>query len=134
MFPLLFSFLSGVRELSATASLEELLQPEASPQHSIVPGVSSRDLIASLCPVAAALVVATVRHYNEKRMQERTSDLHVYSSPLLTFGDVNAASYNNCGDLGAVLKRRRSETFYVSEDSIVVFRVCSPCLTSMAWV
>lgn len=123
MFPLLFSVLSGVREPSATAFLEEFLQPEASPQHPIMPGVSSRDLIASLCPVAAALVVATIRYYNEKRMQERTSDPHARSSSLSAFEDVSVASYNNCGDLGAAMKGRRSETFYVSDDSIVVFRV-----------
>lgn len=132
MFPLLFSVLSGVRELSATASLEGFRQSEAPPRLSIMPGVSSRDLIASLCPVAAALIVATVRYYNEKRMQQRTSDPHAYFNPLLTFEDINIASYKDCGDLRTVLGRCRSETFYISDDSIVVFRVCN--LNLLIWV
>lgn len=134
MFPLLFSVLSSIRELSATASLAQFQQPDASPQLPIIPGVSSTDLIASLCPVAAALIVATIRYYNEKQIQQRTSDLRVYSTPLLTFEDVDIASYNDCGDLGTALKRRRSEMFYVSDDSIVVFRVCSLSLNSAIWV
>ena len=125
MFPLLFSVLSGIKELSATASLEGFRQSEAPPRLSIMPGVSSRDLIASLCPVAAALVVATTRYYNEKRMQQRTSDPHVYSNPLLAFEDINIESGNDCGDLRTALGRCRSETFYISDDSIVVFRVCN---------
>jgi len=127
MFPLLFSVLSGVRELSATTSLAEFQRPEAFP---IMPGVSSRDLLASLCPIAAALIVATVRHYNEKQVQQRTLDLHDHSSTLLTFEDVDIASYNDCGDLGKALGRRRSETFYASDNSIVVFTVCSLSLNS----
>ena len=134
MFPLLFSVLSGVRELSATASLEGFRQPEAPPRLSIMPGVSSRDLIASLCPVAAALIVATIRYYNEKRMEERTSDPHSYSNPLLTFDDIDIASYNDCGDLRTALGRCRSETFYISDDGIAVFRVCTLSLNLMIWV
>ena len=131
MFPLLFSVLYGVRELSATASLEGFRQPEASPRFSIMPGVSSRDLIASLCPVAAAIIVAAIRYYNEKRMRQRASDPHAYSSPFLTFEDINIASYKDCGDLHTAFGRCRSETFYFSNDGIVVFRVCNLSLNSM---
>lgn len=122
MFSLLFSILSGVRELSATASLEEFQQPEPLSQLPTMPGVSSKDLIASLCPVAVAVIVATIRYYNESQMQRRISDPYVYSSPFWMSED---ASCDNCGDLGTALARRRSESFYISDDSIVVFRVCT---------
>jgi len=131
MFPLLFSVLSGVRELSATASLAEFQQPESLPELPIIPGVSPRDLLASLCPIAVAFIVATVRHYNEKQVQQRTSDLHDHSSLFLTFEDVDTASCNDCGDLGKALGRRRSETFYVSDNSIVVFTVRNLNLNSV---
>lgn len=130
----LFSVLSGVRELSATASLEEFQQPEASPQLPIMPGVSPGDLIASLCPIVAALIVATIRYYNEKQVQQRTSDPYIYSSPFLTPQDVKIAGYNDCGDLGTALERYRSETFYISDGSIVVFKVCNLSLNLMTWV
>jgi len=125
MLPLLLSFLSGVRELSATASLAEVQQPKAPLEFIDISGVSSRDLIASLCPVAVALVVASIRYYNEKQMQQRASDPQTHSSPLLSFGevDVDTAPHGDCGDFGTALERRRSERFYVSDTSIVVFRV-----------
>jgi hypothetical protein len=131
MLPLLFSILSGVRELSATAYLEEFQQPEPLSQLPIIPGVSSKDLIASLCPVAVAVIVATIRYYNEGQMQQRISGPYVYSSPfwMLEGGDI--ASCNDCGDLGTALARRRSQTFYIPDDSIVVFRVCTLSLNSM---
>lgn len=125
MFPLLFSVLSGVRELSATASLEELQQPEPLSQPPITSGVSSKDLIASLCPVAVAIIVATVRYYNEGRMQQRILDPYVYSSPFWISEDADIVPCDDCGDLGTALARHRSETFYISDDSIVVFRVCT---------
>ena len=131
MLSLLFSVLSGVRELSATASLAEFQQPEASPELPTIVGVPPRDLLASLCPIAVAFIVATIRHYNEKHVQQRTLDLHDHSSPLLTFEDANIASYNNCGELDTAIKRRRSETFYVSENSVIVFTVCSLSLNSV---
>lgn len=131
MFPLLFSVLSGVRELSATASLAEFQQPEASPEIPTIPGVSSKDLLTSLCPIAVALVVATIRHYNEKQVQQRTLDTNYHSNPLLTFEDADTASYSNCGELGTALERRRSETFYVSENSVVIFTVGSLSLNSV---
>ena len=127
MFPLLLSLLSGVRELSATASLAEVhvQRPKAPPELPYISGVSSRDLIASLCPVAVAIIVASIRYYNEKQMQQRTLDPRAQPSPLLTFGDVDTASHGNCGDFGTVLERQRSETFYVSDTSVAIFRVCS---------
>jgi hypothetical protein len=128
MFPLLFSILSGVRELSATASLAELEQPEAPLEFPMTLGVSSRDLIASICPIAVAFIVATVRHYNEKQMEQRTSDPHLHQNPLLTLEDVEVAPHGNCGDFGTALGRRRSEAFYVSDNSVVVFKVGSPSL------
>lgn len=130
MFPLLFSVLSGVRELSATASLEEFLGPEPLSQLPIMPGVSSKDLIASLCPIAVAVIVATIRHCNESRMQQRISDPYVYSSPFWMEEDADVAPYEDCGDLGTALARRRSEKFYISDDSIVVFRVRTLSLNS----
>ncbi|KAF9645248.1 hypothetical protein BDM02DRAFT_3120542 [Thelephora ganbajun] len=108
MIPLLFSLLSSVKELSATASLVELQQPEAPPELLIMPGVSPGDLLASLCPIAVALIVATIRYRNEKQMQQRTSDLHDHSSSSSAFEDANITP---------------SETFYVSDNSIVIFRV-----------
>lgn len=125
MLPLLLSFLSGVRELSATASLAEAQQPETPPELPDMSGVSCRDLIASLCPVAVAFVVASIRYYNDKKMRRRTSDPQADASQLLAFGDVDTGSHNNCGDCGTVLERRRSEAFYVSDTSVVVFRVCN---------
>lgn len=124
MLPLLLSCLSSVRELSATASLAEVQPPTAPPQLPYMSGVSSRDLIASLCPVAAACVVASIRYYNEKQMQKRTLDPQDDPNPLLTFSDADTASHGNCGDFGTILERRRSETFYVSDTSVVTFRVC----------
>jgi hypothetical protein len=123
MFPLLLSVLSGVRELSATASLAELLRQEVPPDFPTMPGVSQKDLIASLCPIAAAFIVAMIRSYNEKQIQERTSSPRVRPASLLTFGDVNVGSHNNCGDIVTTLEPRRSERFYVSDDSIMNFRV-----------
>ena len=117
-----FSILSGVRELSATASLEDFQQSDPSSQLPIMPGVSSKDLIASICPVAVAVIVATIRYYNESQMRQRISDPYVYSNP---FWMLEGASCDDCGDLGTALTRRRSETFYISDDSIVVFRVCT---------
>lgn len=125
MLPFLLSFLSGVRELSATASLAEVQQPKAPLELPDMSGVSSRDLIASLCPVAVAFVVASIRYYNEKQMEQRTSDPQAHSSPLLTFGDVDSLAHGDCGDLSTALQRRRSGEFYVSDASVVVFRVCA---------
>lgn len=133
MLPLLLSFLSSVRELSATASLAEVQQQKALPQLPDMSSVSSRDLIASLCPVAVAFIVASVRYYNEKQMQLRTSDPQAHPSPLLTFGGVDTASSGDCGDFGVGLERRRSETFYVSDTSVVIFRVCISSLNSVKW-
>jgi len=73
--------------------------------------------------------VATVRYYNEKQIQQRASDPQVHTNPLLTFGDVDIVQHSNCGDIGAVLERRRSERFYISDNSIVTFKVRSPGLT-----
>lgn len=120
----MLSFLSGVRELSAIASLAEAQQPKTLPEIPDMSGVSSRDLIASLCPVAVAFIVASIRYYNEKQMEQRTLDPQVRLSPLLTFEDVDTGSQGNCGDLGTALEHRRSETFYVSDTSVVIFRVC----------
>jgi len=133
MFPLLFSVLSGVRELSATASLADFQPPEASPGLPSILGVSSKDLLASVCPIAVALIVATIRHYNEKQMQQRTSDSDGCSNLLSTFEDADVASYGKCGDIGAALQRRRSKTFYVSDNSIMIFRVRTLSLNSMPW-
>lgn len=125
MLPLLLSFLSGVRELSATASLAEVQQSKPPLEVLDISGVSSRDLIASLCPVAVAFIVASIRYYNEKQMQQRTLDPQAQPNPLLAFGDVDTELYGNCGDVGATPKRQRSEAFYVSDTSVVIFRVCS---------
>ena len=129
MFPLLLSVLSGVRELSATASLAEAHKPDVSFELPNLPGVSAKDFVASLCPIAVAFIVATIRYYNEKQIQRRTSDPQVHPNPLLTFGDVNIVQHSNCGDIGAVLERRRSERFYISDNSIVTFKVRSTSLT-----
>lgn len=133
MFPLLFSVLSGVRELSATASLAEILQPEMTSELPSMPGVSPRDLVASLCPIAVALIVATIRYRNEKQVQQRTFNPQTHSALLLTFGDAGIMPYSNCDDLGAVLERQRSETFYISDSSVVIFKVRSRNLSSMEW-
>jgi hypothetical protein len=133
MFPLLFSFLSGVRELSATASLAEFQQPEAPSELPVMLGIPSRDLLTSLCPIAVALIVATTRYYNEKQMEQRASDPDDYSNPLSTFGDIGTASYNDCGNFGTALEHRRPEMFYISNDSMVVFRVCGSMLKFVTW-
>jgi hypothetical protein len=134
MLPLLLSFLSGIRELSATASLAEAQQPRAPLELPDMSGVSSRDLIASLCPVAVAFIVASIRYYNEKQMRHRTLDPQVDPTPLLTFGDVDTASHGDCGDWGTELEHRRSKAFYVSDTSVVVFRVCSLSENLVKWV
>ena len=133
MFPLLLSVLSGVRELSATASLAEFQQPGELLELLVMPGVSSKELVASLCPIAVAFVVATIRYYNEKQVKQRALDPYPQSSPgLLPFGDVDTASHSNCGDFNAAVERRRSDTFYVSDNSIVIFRV-RDSLYSAGW-
>ena len=125
MFPLLLSFLSGIKELSATASLEELQRPELRPGLAAISGIPRRDLIASLCPIAAAFIVATVRYYNEKQVQLRTSDSLIWHPKLPSaFEDPDIPSRSNCGDLGGTpLERRRSGTFYETDNSIVILRV-----------
>ena len=129
MFPLILSILSGVRELSATASLAELLRQEVPPEFPILPGVSRKDLITSLCPIAAAFIVAMIRSHNDKQIQQRTSSPQLRSESLLMVGNADFESRNNCGGPVTTLERRRSERFYVSDDSIMVFRVRRPGLS-----